>query len=492
MKKPRQQNKFHRVQAAHTWRYYQQLENVTPQAARRFDCAILLTRNFRAPLAFCLCAALVVTSCVRQQYLDEDESALGTNSASATLDHIAAYYPSGISLNFHGFVVGIEESPSQWISYPEDLNLFEDPASGDKVKFLLNKVRVEHLQFVSQVYNYQGRPYGEGNCALYNLYRDDDGGLMPLCQDARYFPVNQNRDYRKVFKNSWAALDVLRNQLEADIASGDYTHLLVLMMGLNTPQEESIRNFNSIVWSIRRASGAKFKPLVIGITWPSFATSRWFSPVWDTLSYVPKSYDADKLGLTWVGVLIQDVIGPLSKSITTVAISHSFGARALSMATCIGPAIRREGAIHPLNNDRVIDYFIGLEAAFSLERFNDDVYPIYEDIYYPDACSRAGKMILTVSKHDAASPNAFWADHAGNYSFYRSFCESEKEFEVTCVQSDSRGRIGETHARSGRLIYIDTSDIMRFDVPGTNWAGHSDIFRPPTGRLIWRLIADKP
>jgi len=431
-----------------------------------------------------------IGSCSRKQYLDEAERELNTGGSSATLDHLAAYYPSGISLNVPGYIIGIEESPAQWIAQPGDLKIHQIKGSGDRITFLLSKLQNEPLQYISQVYKYRGRAYGEGNCALYHLYDSHLGGLMPMCGDPGEFPAEQERNVRNAFKNGWQALDMLRYQLEADIATGRYSHLLILMMGLNTPQEEAIRNFNSIVWSMRRAGGASFNPLIIGVTWPSFSQSDWFRPIWDSLNYLPKAHAADKIGLSWAGALLHEVIKPLGGKITTVVIGHSFGARAMSMAICIGPAIRRNQRTEPLSNGQVVDYFIGLEGAFSLLRFSDTVYPFYEDIYYSNGCRRAGKVILTVSKYDTATPNAFWADHAGNFGFYHSFCESEHPFGLACVGVNSAGMVEAPFDHNTQMVYINTSEIMRFDVPGTSGGAHSDIFRPPTGRLIWNFISE--
>ena len=447
--------------------------------------------NLTASLILCIALVFTTGGCGRKQYLDESERELDTAGPSATLDHLAAYYPSGISLNGPGYIVGIEESPAQWISEPGDLKIHPIKGSGERIGFLLNKLQNEPLQYISQVYRYRGRTFGEGNCALYHLYDLHHEGVMPKCGEPGEFPAEQKRNYRNVFKNGWQALDMLKYQLEADIATGRYSHLLILMMGLNTPQEEAIRNFNSIVRAMHRAGGSRFNPLVIGITWPSYSSSDWFSPIWDSLNYLPKAHTADKIGLSWAGALLYDVVKPLKERITTVVIAHSFGARAMSMAICIGPAIRRNQHADPLGNGQVVDYFIALEAAFSLLRFSDTVYPFYEDIYYANGCDRAGKVILTVSQYDSATPNAFWADHAGNFDFYDGFCESEHPYGVACVSANSAGVMKAPFDHNVQMVYVDTSEIMRFDVPGTSGGAHSDIFRLPTGRLMWSFISEE-
>ena len=40
-----------------------------------------------------------------------------------------------------------------------------------------------------------------------------------------------------------------------------------------------------------------------------------------------------------------------------------------------------------------------------------------------------------------------------------------------------------------KVLYLDATDLIRYRAPGTNGGAHSDIFRLPTGRLIWNLIS---
>jgi hypothetical protein len=44
-----------------------------------------------------------------------------------------------------------------------------------------------------------------------------------------------------------------------------------------------------------------------------------------------------------------------------------------------------------------------------------------------------------------------------------------------------------------KVLYLDATKLIRYRAPGTNGGAHSDIFRLPTGRLIWSLISqDQP
>jgi hypothetical protein len=430
---------------------------------------------------------LLLPGCGVHRYYVKDEKALGTTRRSPSLNHLAVYYPGGIALNSPGYLIGIEDALPERITRPGDL-LFSGPnGNGNTIEYLKNQLREGKLPFISHIIRYSGKQYGEGDCALYNYYRDHDGELVPFCSLAKNIEVNRkDNNYKGAYKNSWLALDVLKTQLTQDLAGENYSHIVVLMMGMDTPQEMAVRDSNTIIWSIRRAAGPEFRPLVIVISWPSFYDSRWLDPIWETLAYPAKADEADKLGLTWVGALMHDVIGPLHGKIHTVAITHSFGARAMTMATCVGPEIIRDKS-YKRNGDQILDQLVGFAPAFSLHRFLRAPY-LMESIHYPDTCSKGGRMILTSSNRDTASKMPIWVDLAGNYDDYRKFCRKKLDISRTCLTADDRGQIKETYSRDDRFLYIDTTDLMKYYVPNTQGGAHSDIFRSQVGHLVWDVI----
>jgi len=436
-----------------------------------------------------LAGLLFVQGCSSNSYFSSEETALGTNRRAPSLSHIAAYFPGAISLISPGYLIGIEAARPYRITREGDLVVRQMRNNGEKVDYLVNLVREGHLHFISEVFRYTGKPYGDGNCALYNLYRGQRGGIIPFCEETKTMEVNVSTDSRRAYTNSWTALDILRRRLETDIESGKYTHLMVLMMGMDTKQEESIRNFNSIIWSIRQTAGNKFRPLTIGISWPSYWDSRWFQPAWDLMSYPSRADEADRLGLSWVGVLFQEIIDPLSEKIQTVAISHSLGARAISMAACVGPAITRNVSVAPAGAKGRLDYFFGFAPAFSLSRFSKKSY-LLEDIYYRNSCAKIRKMIFTASDKDTASKANFWADLAGNHRYYTKFCQQRSEFSKACVKTNEKGLISQAYNSNVRLLYIDTTDLMKYEIPLAQGGGHSDVFRPEVGRLVWDVMGN--
>jgi len=431
----------------------------------------------------------MLTGCSSHSYFAESESALETSGFDGIQDHISIYYPSAVALNFPGYILGLEESSSSLVTRDqEDVVLDETKlAAGYTVERLLRQLNYD-IPYVSQVMRYEGRPYGEGNCALYSLYRRQGTTIVDNCHnDPRNAAVVDN-DYDSVFVRSWDAIDILKAQLAEQLSTTEYTHLVVAVMGLDTPQFEAIRNYKSIISLIRKQAGSAFKPLFVGVTWPSFFANRWFDPLWESLAYPTIADRADILGLSWLGVLMNEAIIPLSDHLKITVIAHSFGARAASMALCVGPALLRNN--EPLNeqhNRGKIHNFIGIAPAFSLSRFVGIDKLFYENIYYRGYCPAIEHIVLTASNNDGAFAPLFWSDSAGDYDKMIKYCEQKHPVTVACTAATSDGGINGYDA-SVKVNYIDTSQLMKFAMPGTKGSGHSDIYRPEIGKLLWNLI----
>ncbi len=436
-----------------------------------------------------LLAALtaLLAACGKLTYFTEAEDRLDTSGYYHVLDHIAAYYPSGIALNFPGYIVGFEESPTHRVTGGlDDISLqAKADSTGYTVDRLVDAMKYD-VNYVSQVLAYRGLPFGEGNCALYNLYQNQGLSVIEPCGEDSGQNASRGNDLSRAYVNSWHALDTLRERLSQDLASGGYTHLVVAVMGLDTAQEEAIRNYKSIISSIRKNAGEAFNPLFVGVTWPSFYANRWFDPLWEALAYPPIADRADAIGLSWLGILFSDVILPLSDRIEVTVIAHSFGARAATMALCVGPMLSRDGGRGQPAQARV-ENFIGLAAAFSLERFRQNKNIFYEDIYYHEFCPKIERFVFTSSDSDHAFLPVFWSESVGDHEFMRKFCEGEQPISVSCTAADAQGVVNAFDA-SAKISYIDTSQLMKFTMPGTEGGGHSDIYRAETGRLLWSLI----
>lgn len=438
-------------------------------------------------------------ACSHPRYYEDAEVALTTQEFFASQGHFAVYYPSEIALDFPGYVIGIETGERSALMRGSDLLIDRLEPAGNSMLRLIDQLRdggasgrpfyeTDRVPFVSQVIRYRGRPLGKGNCALFSTYQSNDMALVPFC-DSRPLPhIGHWPTYRGAFADSWTAIDALKRALDADMVADRPTHLVVAMMGWRTTQEEAIRNFNSLMRGITLAAPPDFRPLFIGITWVGPWSGRWFDPLLEFVAYSNIADLADTLGLTWVGVLTDDVLLPLSERVPVTWISHSFGARAATTATCIGPAIRRREGPYT-RPAGAIERVIGFQAAFSLKRFDPEQRYVYEDAHFPDDCDRARSIVLTTSRYDQASKSILWADLAGNYRYYRSFCRRHSGAQVSCAAVDGQGAIEGSHDPTARLLYLDATRLIRFRAPGTDGGSHSDIFRPQAGRLLWSLMA---
>jgi pimeloyl-ACP methyl ester carboxylesterase len=436
-----------------------------------------------------LLAVFMLAGCSNHSYFGESEEALDTSGYYHILDHISNYYPSAIALNFPGYIIGLEETSSSLVTRGQEDVLLDEAKfeAGYTIKRLLKQLNYE-VPFISQIMRYEGRPYGEGNCALYSLYRNHGTAIVDSCNDDPRNADLKNSGYESTFARSWDAIDILKERLAEDVSTHEYTHLIVSVMGLDTAQEEAIRNYKSLVSSIRKQAGSDFKPLFIGVTWPSFFANRWFDPLWEALAYPPIADRADILGLSWLGVLMDEVVKPLSDRLKVTVIAHSFGSRAASMAVCVGPALLRSNqSLVDLRGHGKIDNFIGLAPAFSLSRFEEIDGLFYENIFYRDYCPPVERFVFTASSNDGAFAPVFWSDSAGDHDNMEEYCERKHPVSVKCSAATPGGDIKGYDALA-RVNYIDTSELMRFTMPGTEGGGHSDIYRPEIGKLLWTLI----
>jgi hypothetical protein len=441
-------------------------------------------------------------ACSHPRYYGDAEAALTTGDFFASQGHVAVYYPSEIALDFPGYVVGIETGERSALMRGSDLRVERLKPAGHSMLRLIDQLRdgqangtafheTDRVPFVSQVIRYRGRPQGDNNCALFSAYQGDGPALVPFC-DGRPLPhIGHWPAYRGAFADSWTAIDALKRSLDADLVADRPTHIVVAMMGWRTTQEEAVRNFNSLMRAIRLAAPEDFRPLFVGITWTGPWSGRWFDPLLELVAYGNIADLADILGLTWVGVLTDDVLLPLSERVPVTWITHSFGARTATTATCIGPAIRRQAGPYT-RPAGTIERVIGFQAAFSLKRFDPEQRYGYEDVHFPDDCDRARSIVLTASRYDQASKTIVWADFAGNHRYYRSFCRRYAGAQVSCAAVDEEGTIEGDHDPTAPLLYLDATRLIRFRAPGTDGGSHSDIFRPPAGRLLWSLMATPP
>lgn len=418
-----------------------------------------------------LLGALTACASDAPRRLQEAEQAFNTDGPITRLFHSSLYYPSEIRLQHDGFLIGIEKSPRARTTGGGAIPIVGAADSGLDTPAAQRLLDDGKLMFVSHIL--QGREGTAPVCAIYNAYAFQRAPQLVAPCPGALAAVQPSQAYQ----NSWSALQHLRSELEDRLAGPTrYSHVLVMTMGWNTDQEEAVRNFNSLVNAARKAAAPGFAPLVIGVTWPSKWVSAWLDPVFKLASFPNKAHDADELGATWLGVLLHDTLAPVRKrGIPIIAIGHSFGARAMSVAACVGPVIHR-GA--PLARAR-IDHLVSWQGAFKSDRLFGEGS---DGFYYPPHCPAVGNFVLTASSHDEAVKKPFWGTYAGEMKSYLASCSDKK---ARCARADATGFIGPAQGpQDSSVLYIDASDLIRENAFGTGGGAHSDIYRTEHGRMM--------
>lgn len=451
-----------------------------------------------ASLLVACCAALLVTGCAapRPTVYGEIEVQLGTRGGlvgEAGLFHDVVYNPESITLNFPGYLVGIDKGRRHAVQGkfvpPED-------RPDDQWGISLYKSALRHdpkLHYISHIVRNTGRMYGEGNCVLYSVYQSGESAA-----NARPEQIKGARECstaspngKSPFDASDDAVSLLRKEL-ADVDPASYTHVLVVVMGWNTPQVEAVQNFNSVASHIRAAATFRgdefeFRPLFIGITWASLWSSSWLEPLVRGASYPSKAHDADEVGLGWLGTLLDAVVAAVPPSKPKVAIGHSFGARALSSALCGYPKLTKSTS----ESTPPWDLFVGWQPAVSINRFKAGGG--LDGFTYKDGCSNVATLVFTASEHDHAAGSGFWADMLGSGKSWEKFCHSPADAflrELACISAEhvKDERLADLPIHPNSINYLNAKHLVWFNQPNTGGGAHSDVYRAVHGRLNWISI----
>ncbi|MBF0141476.1 MAG: hypothetical protein HQL74_14495 [Magnetococcales bacterium] len=146
------------------------------------------------------------------------------------------------------------------------------------------------------------------------------------------------------------------------------------------------------------------------------------------------------------------------------------------------------------------DLFIGLQGAFSIDRFL-----VGEGLegspYAASSRTKANKVVLTSSVYDNAVDRAGWADMAGNDKSYNKICGPGNSYNdrINCLTAQETGMVTPSFATetlcpttaspsSCRIDYVLADNLVRYNMVGTGGGAHSDVYRPEMGRLIWEAI----
>lgn len=517
-------------------------------------------------LAFCLSLLGCSTP---DSVMEPYESALNLGSSNAKKFHSMLYFPSGTALHYPGYVVALEKSPQSTVGGPKAYPQVSFVKSGsytdaEEAGSWRTANQIERFQnsdskavFVSHIIkntivgddSVRDAPYySKSHCFVYNAYAARPVSLIKqnydLAKISDWHACKISTNLDKVDAKSYQLYDYgkyalvsLEENLTKDLKAGSYTHVLVIVMGWNTAQEEAIRNFNDLTGSLMAASlesvkgqqeepinrtaaiqplsnrRSNFRPLVVGITWPSY----WSNSFGNVLSYSNKANDADEIGLSWLNKIVNETIPRSLKAsgsqARVVALGHSFGARAMTRAVFSAPVLTPLESQFPDQTmvTSSVDLAVGLQGAFSINRFAPGVGS--EGAPYRDyAKLKNTQLVLTASSNDeaAGSPFILWTAPAGAMSSYRKACDSANPdykgiFDCMKASDTSAVPCGKfaickngqeectdpfaTQPAVKKVAYINASDgITEFNSPGSGGGAHSDIYRLPMGRLLWKLI----
>ena len=520
----------------------------------------------------------VLTGCIglfacsdQRSVMEPYETSLKVGSSNAKNFHSVLHFPSGTALHYPGYVVALEKSPQSIVGGPKPYPQVsfvrsgqyinsEQTSAGDtsniisrfqrndpKAMFISHIVQNRYTQNVAVL----SKPYvSTSHCFVYNAYAAKPLALIKedydLAKISDWHACRISTNLDKVDAKAYQlydygkyALASLETNLTQDLLDGSYTHILVIVMGWNTSQQEAIRNFNDLTGNViaasledkrglqeneinrkealdtQKAINGPFRPLVIGVTWPSY----WSNSAGNVLSYSNKAGDADEVGLSWLNKILNETI-PKSLAASgsparVVALGHSFGARAMTRAVFSSPALV------PIDNHfpdqkmvtSSVDLAVALQGAMSINRFVTGLSS--EGAPYRDyAKLKNTQLVLTAAANDSAvgSPFIIWTSPAGSISSYHKACDSPDSpykdiFNCMTASDTSAASAGsfsickhggqacndpfDGNRQVRKVSYINVSDgITQFNSPGSGGGAHSDIYRVPMGRLLWKLIEE--
>lgn len=522
-------------------------------------------------VGFAVTSLIACSTTDTQTVMEPYETELGVGTLNAKNFHTLLHFPSGTALHYPGYIVALEKSPQVIVGGPKPYPQVsfvrsgqyirsEQPSAGDTSnvisRFQRNDSKAMFVSHIVQNRTYTntavpGKPYtSTDHCFVYNAYAakplaliKEDYDLAKI-SDWHACDIATNLDLvdaktQQLYDYGKYALVSLQTNLTQDLKDGSYTHVLVIIMGWNTSQQEAVRNFNDLTGNVIAASlepqskrenaevdrqvalappritNAPFRPLVVGVTWPSY----WSNTVGNALSYSNKAGDADEIGLSWLNKIINEVIpnslAASGSQARVVTLGHSFGARAMTRAVFSSPALV------PIDNQfpdqtmitSPVDLAVALQGAMSINRFVPELSS--EGAPYRDfAQLKKTRLVYTAAANDSATgaPYVLWTSPAGSISSYRKACDDPASpysgiFECMTASDTSaipsgtfslckRGQPdcqapATLDAALQKVVYIDASNgITEFNSPGSGGHAHSDIYRLPMGRLLWTLIGE--
>lgn len=341
----------------------------------------------------------------------------------------------------------------------------------DELRTEIEGLLSQEPTYVSHIVEFQPEGDGDASCVFYSAYQ-------PTRSCSAGFVAPSSMD---LYDAGWEALLATKPSLERALDKHRATHVILLSTGWNTQQWESIYNYRS--WShelseaAKRANYTEFRPVYVAFSWKSM-------PV--TLRKVDvgkSSNDASENGYVWAGLVLHRVIHPVAakRGLKVVAIGHSFGAKLLMSAAHGAP-------LHSVAPTPEVDLLVGLQGAFSVNRFG--IETSFGATEFVKPLSVAKKIVLTSSQYDDAANQITWVPFVGgSATFQRTHRDRRYKgiFEYDVVSSG--GTISEPiQCDSGKVLFLDASNIVNKAPFGTGGGAHSDVYDAEMATLIVQLV----
>lgn len=446
-----------------------------------------------------------------------DECRLGTAAGNAQPYHAVVYYPNEYAMRVPGIVIGTEKSGTDQVRRGALMARLKAAPDGIAVNDKTTRWLKELVQggnkamFISHVAAFDGQK----GTLVFDAYRRpaqaDESKLDPAVGNVPWLDCDRKPVARAdAFADSWRAIKAARERISTDLDAGHFTHVFLIAMGWNTVQIEAMQNFASFARTLQATArgGQPFRPYVIGFTWPS----QWDNPflaaaLVRSISLGNKANDADEFAAGWLGASLRYAVLPAldqprqGTRPQVIAIGHSFGARAMSHAVCRGtilsPADEAGLQGSPPLGAGAVDALISLQGAYSLNRFRQGGAGLSELAYAP-ACPAASRLVFSASRHDAAAqaaakiPGPLWAGSFKSWErLQQAGSKTGQDLPMSFCSARSGGQLDQLSCPPGmqaRFLYVDASELIKFQSFGTGGGAHSDIYKNEVGEFVWQVL----
>ena len=148
----------------------------------------------------------------------------------------------------------------------------------------------------------------------------------------------------------------------------------------------------------------------------------------------------------------------------------------------------------PKSTSAGVNLVIGLQGAFSINRFLAERRTGREGAPYASHRKIKSRIALTWSKWDSATPLAdliTLANYAGAKAGYKRASDKRYSNHFSFYHSNNRGELtadSGDNADNKTVMMINASDLIKYNVLGTGGGAHSDIYNIYLGRLLSEIM----